>query len=130
MERRADGQDRAISNTATIASATTAATAAAALAQDDGKRDRGQRFTWPEVSLSEMREVLLAELLDVPALQIRVRFTSALSMPILWSRQQVVPFDLQSYQENPPGSEGHAEQALLVHSGKNTVRYTNKTQYT
>lgn len=77
-----------------------------------------------------MREVLLAELLDVSALQIRVRFTAALSVPILWPCQQMVPLDLQPHQENPSGSEGHAEQALLVRSGKSTVRYINKTQYT
>lgn len=121
MERWIGGRSRAISDcSATIASATTAT----APTQDDGERDR---FSWPEVSLPEMREVLLAELLDVPALQIRVRFTAALSVPVLWPRQQVVPLDLQSYQEDPPRTEGYAEQALLVYSGKNAVRYINKT---
>lgn len=69
MGRRVEGRSRAIpDDAATIASATTAA-AAPAPTQDGGERDR---FARPEVSLSEMREVLLAELLDVPALQIRV----------------------------------------------------------
>lgn len=113
--RRTGGRGRAISDgAATIAPATTAATAAAPT-QEDGEHDRFAEV-WPEVSLPEMREVLLAELLDVPALQIRVRLTAALSVPVLWPRQQVVPLDLQSYQEDPSGTEGYAEQALLVHS--------------
>ncbi|XP_014474943.1 PREDICTED: uncharacterized protein LOC106744563 [Dinoponera quadriceps] len=86
-----------------------AAAAAAAAAQGDGP-------VRPEASVSEMREVLLAELLDVPSLQIRVRLSAALSVPVLRPRQQMVPLDLQSYQEVAPGTGSHAEQALLVQS--------------
>lgn len=114
MGRRAEERGRAVSDDVK----------AAAHTQDVGERDR---FAQPEISLSEMREVLLTELLDVPALQIRVWLTAALSVPVLRSRQQMVSLNLQSYQEDPPGSEGHAEQALLIHSGKNAVRYANKT---
>lgn len=82
MGRWIEERDGAISNGAeTIASAT----AAAAPTQDDGERD--DRFARSEVSLSEMREVLLAELLDVPTLQIRVRLAAALSVSLLWPRQ-------------------------------------------
>lgn len=66
MGRRAEERGRAVSDSA---AAIVSATTAAAHTEDDGERDR---FAQPEVSLSEMREVLLAELLDVPALQIRV----------------------------------------------------------
>jgi len=65
MGQQADGQGRAISDGAT----TIAAAVAAILTQDDEEYDR---FTRPEISLPEMREVFFAELLDVPALQIRV----------------------------------------------------------
>jgi len=114
MGRRAEERGRAASDDVKAATHT----------QGDGERDR---FAQPEVSLSEMREVLLAELLDVPALQIWVWLTAALSVPVLRPRQQMVSLDLQSYQEDPPGAEGHAEQALLIHSGNNTVRYANNT---
>lgn len=116
MGQRADnGQGRAISDDA----ATIAAAAAATSEQDD---EYSGRYTRPEISLPEMREVLLAVLLDVPALSIRVRLIAAFSVPVLRPREQVVPLDLQSYQEDPSGAESRAEQALLVHSGKNIVR--------
>jgi len=100
VERHADGGEGAIpDDVATIASASVAA--AGGVAQS-------------EAPVPEMRKVLLAELLDVPAFQIRVRLVAALSVPVLPSRQQVVPLDLQSYQEDPSGAGGHAEQALLV----------------
>lgn len=106
-----DGGEGAIpDDVATIASASLAAAAAAGVAQSEGGRDNFRS----EVPVPEVWKILLAELLDVQAFQIRVRLVTALSVPVLRSRQQVVPLDLQSYQEDPSGTGGHAEQALLV----------------
>nr|XP_012225966.1 PREDICTED: zinc finger protein SNAI3-like [Linepithema humile] len=116
--RRGDSGEGAIPDgVATIASASIAAAAGAA--QSEGERDHFR----PEVPVPEVRKVLLAELLDVSAFQIRVRLVAALSVPVLRPRQQVVPLDLQSYQEDPSGAGSDAEQALLVR-GRTRRRFT------
>lgn len=96
------------------AAAAGAAGAGAATAIATATQDERVRLVRPEVSVPQVREVLLAELLAEPPLQIRVRLLAALSVPVLRPRQQVVPLDLQSYQEAAPGKGGQTEQALLV----------------
>lgn len=104
--------DASSSSSSSSAAATTGAGAATTIAA--AAQDVGHGFARPEVPVSEVREVVLTELLAEPSLQIRVRLLAALSVPVLRPRQQVVPLDLQSYQEAAPGKGGQAEQALLV----------------
>lgn len=61
-----------------------------------------------------MWEIVLTEVLDVSALQIRMWFLTALSVPLLRPCQQEDLLDLQAYQETASGTGSHLERALLV----------------